>query len=45
MTLFDLSDWSRRPPEPAGFKEIGISILAAGEYTPHFQTTQAGGEK
>ena len=32
-------------PEPAGFKKIGISFLAAGEQPPHFQTILAGGKK
>jgi hypothetical protein len=32
-------------PIVAGFKKIEISIVAAEEQPPHFQTILAGGEK
>ena len=37
----DLHRWL----EAAGFKKIEISIVAAEEQPPHFQTILAGGEK
>ena len=37
----DLHRWL----EEAGFKKIEISIVAAEEQPPHFQTILAGGEK
>jgi len=37
----DLHRWL----EEAGFKKIEISIVAAEEHPPHFQTILAGGEK
>jgi hypothetical protein len=37
----DLHRWL----EAAGFKKIDISIVAAEEQPPHFQTILAGGEK